>query len=197
VSTSLSAVARYLVLEEAAMAGPRTSFVVLVLAACAAGAFCSLLRPAADAPIELRVDDLVKVQGGQMVLVLAERNGERRLPVPLPGAQAAQILAAVAGRGGLVPAAVESLGGRVVDASIDDVSADGLLRGHLTLAAGSREVRVEAPLGEALALALEAGAPILVDAALLEAASITPSELRGRRAQTWKREAAPGPVLGI
>jgi bifunctional DNase/RNase len=180
------------------MAGPRTSFVVLVLAACAAGAFCSLLRPAADdAPIELRVDDLVKVHGGQVVLVLVERNGERRLPVPLPGAQAAQILAALDGRGGLVPAAVESLGGRVLDASIDDVSADGLLRGHLTLAAGSREVRVEAPLGEALALALEAGAPILVDAALLEAASITPSELRGRRARTWKSEAPPAPVLGI
>jgi bifunctional DNase/RNase len=179
------------------MGEPKTSFVALVLAACAAGAVCSLLRPPApDAPVELGVLELVRVHGGQIVLVLEEKHGARRLPVPVSKIDAAQIELARSGRGKLLPAALEALGGRVLNASLDDVAGSGL-SAHLTLSSGSREVRVEAPAGEALALALAADAPIVVDASLLEAAGISVGELQGKSARILRRGHAQAPVLGI
>jgi bifunctional DNase/RNase len=179
------------------MREPRRSFVALVLAACAAGAVCSLLRPApADEPVELRVVELVRVRGGQMVLVLEETHGARRLPVPVSRAQAVQIDAARSGSDTLLPVALEALGGRVLSASLDDASGSGL-SAHLTLSSGSREVRVDAPAGEALALAVTAGARILVDPSLLEVAGVSMSELQGRSARTLGRRQPQAPVLGI
>lgn len=179
------------------MGEPRTSFVALVLAACAAGAVCSLLRPSSpDAPVELGVVELVRVRGGQMVLVLEEKHGARRLPVPVSNAEAVQIDSARNGRGKLLPVTLEALGGRVLSASLDDAASRGL-SAHLTLSSGSREVRVDAPAGEALALALTAGAPILVDPSLLEVAGVSVSELQGRSARTLRHRQPEAPVLGI
>ncbi len=179
------------------MGEPKTSFVALVLAACAAGAVCSLLRPpAADDPVELGVLELVRVHGGQMVLVLEEKHGARRLPVPISKMDAAQIELARSGRSNLLPAALQALGGRVLSASLDDVAGSGL-SAHLTLSSGSRQLRVDAPAGEALALALAANAPIVVDPSLLEAAGISLGELQGKSARTLRRAQPRAPVLGI
>jgi bifunctional DNase/RNase len=196
VSTSLFAIARYLFLQGAGMGEPRTSFVVLALAACAAGAVCSLLRPAADAAVELRVLELVHVRGGQMVLVLEEKHGARRLPVPISKVEAAEIDAAHRGSGKLLPVALEALGGRVLSASLDEPTGSGL-SAHLTLSSGSRELRVDAPAGEALALALAAGAPILADPSLLEVAGVTLGDLEGKSARTLRQTHPEAPVLGI
>lgn len=179
------------------MGEPRTSFVALALAACAAGAVCSLLRPESpDAPVELGVVELVRVRGGQMVLVLEEKNGARRLPVPVSKAEAVEIDVARSGRGKLLPVTLEALGGRVLSASLDDAAQTGL-SAHLTLSSGSRELRVDAPAGEAVALAVAAGARILVDPSLLEAAGVSVSELQGKSARTLRRRQPDAPVLGI
>ncbi len=180
------------------MAGPRTSFVIWTLIACAAGALCAWLRAAADAPpLELAVEDLVRVRGGRAVLVLVEKGGERRLPVPLSNAEATQIDAALHGGKALAPGALEALGGRVVGASIDDIAEGRGFRGHVSLRAKGGEVRVDAAAGEALALAIEAGARLWVDAAILDAVGIARDDLRGKRARNLHREVHPAPVLGI
>jgi bifunctional DNase/RNase len=179
------------------MGEPRGSFVALVLAACAAGAVCSALRPAApDAPVELGVVELVRVRGGQMVLVLEEKHGARLLPVPVSRREAEQIDSARSGRGKLLPATLEALGGRVLGASLDEASGNGV-SAHLTLGNGSREVRVDARAGEAIALALAAGAPIVIDPSLLEAAGVNLEDSRGKTARTLRRAEPDAPVLGI
>lgn len=180
------------------MAAPRTSFVIWTLVACAAGALCALLRPAADAPaLELAVEELVRVRGGQAVLVLAEKDGGRRLPVPLSNAEATQIDAALHGAKALAPGALEALGGRVVGASIDELGEGRGFRGHLSLRGSGGELRVDATAGEALTLAIEAGARIWVDAAILDAVGVARDDLRGKSARNLHRETHPPPVLGI
>ena len=56
------------------------------------------------------------------MLVLREKDGLRRLPVPVSKAEAAMIERGVRGPRGLAPATVEALGGRILRASIDEVS---------------------------------------------------------------------------
>jgi bifunctional DNase/RNase len=84
----------------------------------------------------------------------------------------------------------------VTSASLDVAAGSGI-SAHLTLSSGSRDQRVDAPAGEALALALAAGAPILVDPSLLEAAGVSLGELQGKSARTLRRRQPDAPVLGI
>lgn len=178
--------------------GPRSGFVLLVLAACAAGALVSdVASSAAPAEVEMTPQQIVRVGGGQMLLVLVEKAGTRRLAVPLTRAEAALIDEALHGARGLGARALEELGGRVLRASIDGALSLREFRGHLSVASGAREVRLEASAGEALSLALQAGAPVVADRALLDEAGVSPDELRGRRAHQVRSEAAPAPVLGI
>jgi bifunctional DNase/RNase len=178
------------------MAGPKNSFVALVLIACALGAVCRLLQPAArDALVQLKYAEIVRVRGGQ-VLVLAEVDGVRRLPVPISRAEAALIERAVKGPAGLAPATVEALGGRVVAASIDSFN-QRTFRGHLLLAAGSREMRIDSTAGEALALALQAGAPIVADRTVLDEAAVSPDDLHGKNAASRRSDPSAAPVLHI
>ena len=179
------------------MPGPRHSFVALVLIACTAGALCRLLqRPARETAVELKFGEIVRVRGGQPVLVLAEVNGPRRLPVPISRAEAALIESSRHGPR-LGPAAVEALGGRVLRASIDQLSHGRGFRGHLAIGAGSRELRIDSGAGEVLALALEAGAPIVADPAVLDEAAISPEDLHGKNASSRHTDPPPAPVLHI
>src|SRR6267143_155813 len=99
--------------------GPRTTFVMLLLATCAAGALCRLWSPAGpDAAVEMRAQELVRVSGGQPILVLVEKQGARRLGIPVSRAEAALIESALQGARGLGNATLEALGGRVLRASI-------------------------------------------------------------------------------
>ncbi len=170
----------------------------LILAACALGAICRALNPAAPPEaVELRFQELVRVHGGQPVLVLQELNGRRRLPVPISRAEAALIERSLKGGRGLEPQSVEALGGRVLRASIDEISREHGFRGHVALGAGLRELRLEASAGEALSLALQAGAPILADPAVLDAAAVSADDLHRRAARNLSTDPPPAPVLHI
>lgn len=178
--------------------GPRTTFVVLVLAACAAGALSRLLSSPAEPPaVEMKALGIVQVRGGQSLAVLVEKAGTRRLAIPVTRAEAALIDEALHGARGLGARALEELGGRVLRASIDGALSLRDFRGHLSVGSGAREARLEASAGEALSLALQAGAPVVADRALLEEAGVSPDELRGRRAHQVRGEDALAPVLGI
>ena len=180
-------------------AGPRGSvFVPVVLLACAMGALCRFIAMAgADAPVEMRAQELLRVTGGQRILVLKESHGSRRLGIPVSRAEAALIESALNGSPGPGAAAIEALGARVLRASIDGAASPRDFRGHLSLGVGAREVRVDTAAGEALCVALQAGAAIVADPLLLEAAGVSPEELRGRSAHNLLSETAPAPVLGI
>jgi bifunctional DNase/RNase len=179
---------------------PRGNFVLLVLFGCALGALCKLLQPApAAAGVELKAEQVVRLSGGMPVLILLEKDGARRLPLPLGRAEAAQVERSL--KMGMAPSlvsqSIEALGGRILRASIDDLSGPSL-RAHLILSSGSQRLSVEATLGEALSLALEAGAPIVADAAMFEAVAVSPAELEEPRgARSLRSAGAPTPVQGI
>ena len=180
------------------MGGPRHSFVALILVACAAGGLARAILPAPPPEaIELRFKELVRVHGGQPVLVLQEVNGPRRLPVPISRAEAALIERSLKGGRGLEPQSVEALGGRVLRASIDEISRDHGFRGHVCLGAGLREFRLDASAGEALSLALQAGAPIVADPTVLDAAAVSEGDLHRRAARNLSTDPTPAPVLHI
>ena len=180
------------------MAGPRKPFVLLILIACAAGAgLCIVQNRAAPQRVELRVRELVRVQGGQPVLVLQEAGEGRWLPLPVSRGEAAVIDRELHRPGGLASEAVESLGGRVLNATIDEVSNDRGFRAHLSVGAGMREVRLDAAVGEAVGLALQAGAPIVVDRAVLDAVGIAPGDLHRKVVRGLRSSRTPAPVLRI
>jgi bifunctional DNase/RNase len=138
-----------------------------------------------------------RLRGGQLLLVLGEKHGARRLPVPVSKAEAELIERARGEPRGLLPASLDALGGRVLGASLDEVGRDRSVRGHLSLARGSRELRLDASAGEALALALQAGAPIAADPDLLDEAGISPDDLLGQRARNLRRVVEAAPVHGL
>ena len=180
------------------MSSPRHSFVAVVLLACAAGGVLGLAGSAHKArSVELSYGEIVRVHGGQPVLVLLEKDGVRRLPIPISRAEAALIERSRSGTRGLGPATVEALGGRVLRASIDQVTRDHGFRGHLAVGSGLREVHIDATAGEALALALSAGAPIVADPSVLEEAAVSPGDLHGKAVRSVRSESSPAPVLHI
>lgn len=179
-------------------AGSKTSLVMLVLLACAAGALCrlsSLAEP--DPAVEMRAEELVRVRGGQPILVLVEKHGSRRLGIPVTPAEAALIDSALRGSTGLGTATIEALGGRVLRASIDGAASARDFLGHLSLRSGARVLRLEASAGEALSIALQAGATIVADPAVLEEAGVTLEEAGGRNARNLRAGSASVPVLSI
>jgi hypothetical protein len=179
-------------------AGPRPIFVLLVFLGCAAGAVYKLASAGEPDPaVAMRAQEIVRVSGGQAVLVLVEKLGMRRLGVPVSRAEAAQIESALHGSYGVGPASIEALGGRVLRASVDGVISRQEFRGHLFLGSGARELRLDASAGEAVCAALQAGAEIVADPLLLEEAGVTPEDLRGKSARIVHDEPAPAPVLGI
>ena len=179
------------------MAAPRSGFVVLILFACAGGAALRLAQHREEPePIELRVREIVRV-GGRHIVVLSEKEGTRALPIPISRADAALIDRALNAPGGLTEAALSALGGRVLRGTIDEISLERGVVGHLSVGSGAGELRIEAAAAEVLALALQAGAPIVADRDLVDEVGISPDDLRGKNARERTRENAPAPVLGI
>jgi bifunctional DNase/RNase len=180
-------------------AGPRTTFVMLVLLACAGAALCRLSALAElDAPVEMQAQELVRIRGGHPILVLVEKQGSRRMGIPVTRAQGALIDAALRGSRGLGTAVIDALGGRVLRASIDGAASAREFRGHLCLGNGAQELRLEASAGDVLSLALQTGSPIVVDPALLDEAGVAAEGLHGKAARNpLNTESTPAPVLGI
>ena len=177
---------------------PKRWFVLAVLLACAAIPGARLvLAGREERPVTLRVREMVRVHGGQDVVVLQEAGGQLLLPVPVSRAEADLIERGLRAPSGLAPRALAALGGRIDCASIDEVSGQRGYRAHLALADGPRRLELEARAGEALALALQAGAPIVARRSVLEEAAISPADLHGRAARDLRSERSPAPVLDI
>src|SRR5438105_5451252 len=179
--------------------GPKATFVVLVLALCAAGALWRLSSSARaeNDLVPMTAQRIVRVGEHQLLVVLVEKEGTRRLAIPVSNGEAALIQNALLGGHGLGAATVDALGGRVLRASIDDATSIRDFRAHLFVATGASEVRLDASVGEALSLALQAGATIVADRALLDAAGVSPEDLRGKRTRNLRSEREPAPVLAI
>src|SRR4051812_16000051 len=72
--------------------GPRPLFVLMVLVICASAALYGLFAaPPPGSAVQMRAEEVVRVSGGQAVLVLLEKSGARRLGVPVSRAEAARI----------------------------------------------------------------------------------------------------------
>jgi RNA polymerase sigma factor (sigma-70 family) len=122
------------------------------------------------------------------VVMLQEQGGPRRLA--LEGVDAAtgeavelilkrqQPLAATTHD--LLPRLVAALGGRVAQVTIRRLVGEALYA-EITLEHGGRRSEVEARPGDAVALALLAGAPIRVAAAVMEVAGFDPNDRQQRR----------------
>src|ERR1041384_1433344 len=118
------------------------------MAGCALGALSALAGHSSSAtPVELSLQGVVRVRGGQYITVLGEANGPRRLPVPVTRDEASLIEHAARGPGSLTSASLDALGGRVLRASIDGVSTGGRLRAKLLLKSRSGQVPLDAARG--------------------------------------------------
>jgi bifunctional DNase/RNase len=162
---------------------------------------------AADERIELVVQEVARCGNGQAVLVLREKDGERRLPVPVAPAEAAALDRRLHGEKSdharlhdLANRSITALGGRVVRASIESLSGDRVFLGHLSVRGKAGSIELESRAPDSVALALDAGAPIVVTRQLLDQAGVNPSELSGslnaQKART-SRTAPPAPVYRI
>ena len=65
-------------------AAARTTFVILVMVACADRCACPDRFPGArrTTPVAMTPSGIVRVRGGLSLVVLVEKNGSRRLPCP-------------------------------------------------------------------------------------------------------------------
>lgn len=192
--------------------GVSPKLVVVLLGACALAAASQLLvngrrgdRGAApDDQVELVVQEVARCGNGQAVLVLREKDGERRLTMPASATEAAAIDRRLHGEKADRPqlpdvtgASIHSLGGRVTRASIESVTTDKVFLGHLTVRGGAGAVDLESRAVDSVTLALEASAPIVVKRSLLEEAGILPSELSLTRGAAKARSAHASPPAPV
>lgn len=186
-----------------------------ILGAAAVGAWASVLwqlsavraDPEEMAQVELEVDEIARCNNGQAVLVLRERDGDRRLPIPITSAEAATLekrlratgaIPAGHDQGELARSALSALGGKVLHASIDAVTRDHTFLGHVTLAQGRTSLDLDARPTDSIALALDARAPIYVSPEVLAVAGLTPGEARSLiEASRGRSSGGPVPVLSL
>lgn len=201
-----------------------------VLAAAALAALCgaaaailgpgSLLPGEGGSDIQLIVEELARCSNGRAVLVLREKDGDRLLAVPVSPDEARALDPRLRGerptRGNakaqeLAGGAIRALGGRVVRASIDDVTQERASEvsaassqgfgSHVTVARGKGRLQVEAAPADAVALALEQGAAIFAARRVLDRAGLTREEAAALReshkARAAGREPARAPVIDL
>ena len=157
--------------------------------------------------VEMVVQEVARCANGQAVLVLREKNGERRLPMPVGPSEAAALDRRLHGEKPdrprlheLTGQSITALGGRVTRASIESQTMDKVFLGHVTLASTSGSIDLESRATDSVVLALESGAPILVSRELLQAVGVDPGDLvRGQNAQKARtsRHSPPAPVYRI
>jgi bifunctional DNase/RNase len=187
--------------------GSKGLFVGSVLFCCAAAGTCRLLlaQDTGGGPVELVAQEIVRCANGQAVLVLREKHGDRRLPIPVSSSEAAAIEQRLTGEAALqrnlASASIHALGGRVVRASIDAVGSDRAFLGHVSIAGSAGTVELPAGPQESVALALDARAPIVAAREVLDAAAVSPGELRSLgdldTARSTSRDTQPVPLLKI
>jgi bifunctional DNase/RNase len=195
------------VLAVATGGGSRGFFVGAGLFCCAAAGTCCLLLaqdPGAES-VELVAQEIVRCANGQAVLVLREKHGDRRLPIPVSSGEAAAIEQRLTGgealQRDLASVSIRALGGKVVRASIDAVGRDRVFLGHVSIAGSGGAVEVPAGPQDSVPLALDARAPIVAAREVLDAAAISPGELHNLgdldTARSISRDTQPLPLLKI
>jgi bifunctional DNase/RNase len=161
-----------------------------LLAGALHGLAASGWSAAEDSPAELTVQELMRCSNGRAVLVLREKEGERRLLVPISPDEARSLDQRLRGQRAeagnakvqeLATGSIRALGGQIVRASIDAVSRERVFYGRLTLGRGPDTFDVEARPADAVALALEQGAPLFAARAVLDSAGITLEEAAALR----------------
>jgi bifunctional DNase/RNase len=156
---------------------------VLLLVAMAGGAFQAFREWRdlwAERHVVLSVAEVVRLHGDRAVVVLTDRSHGRRLPVPVTAQDGTAIERRLraGGKHSLAARSLEALGARIVRVAIDIDPAGGLC-GTLVVKRGvfgTRDVPLET--SEALAVALDEGAPIETSLDLLEVAGISEEEAR-------------------
>jgi bifunctional DNase/RNase len=130
---------------------------------------------------------------GAAVLLLEHEETHRVFPLWLGDREAASIARAADGviahrpeASSLMHGVVRALGGVVRQVSITGV-VGGVVQAEVVLAQADEEVVLDARPSDAIALALQAGAPVLIDDALLEqvAARVREAEARVQPEQTF------------
>ncbi|HEX6677692.1 MAG TPA: bifunctional nuclease domain-containing protein [Actinomycetes bacterium] len=122
------------------------------------------------------------------MVMLQEREGPRRLPLEEVDATTGEAVERLLGQQrplapsthDLLPRLVEALGGRVEQVAIRRLQ-DEALYGEITLERDDRRVELQARPGDAVALALAAGAPLRVAATVLDTAGVDPADREQRR----------------
>jgi RNA polymerase sigma factor (sigma-70 family) len=122
------------------------------------------------------------------MVMLQERDGPRRLPLEEVDAATGEAVERLLGQEqplapsthDLLPRLVEALGGRVEQVAVRRLQG-GAPYAEITLERDGRRVELQARPGDAVALALAAGAPIRVAAALMDAAGFDPGDREQRR----------------
>lgn len=151
--------------------------------------------PAAEARVELELAGVLPVTTGPgegaCILVLREKGARTILPLLLPDTSAQALQADLGARRtpGMLGEALRALGARVREVEIG-AAEETVRAAHVRLRQGGRLLQVDGRPSEAVALALAAGAPILVTRRLLTEAGLTPEELaRARRKETRGEDA--------
>ena len=143
--------------------------------------------PSSSVRVELEVAGILPMpEGSAAILVLREKGASTLLPLIVPSSDVGSGHGEAHG-GGLLGQAIEALGGRVSEVEIDRVEET---RGgaRVRLAQGARRLELRARPSESVALALEAGVPIVTTRRVLEEAGITPEDLARAHPKARARE---------
>jgi uncharacterized protein len=131
--------------------------------------------------VDMRVADLLEAPGppGCSIVLLEERGGElRRLLIWIGGSEATSLALRLAEMGrparpmsaDLTAAVVDGLGGRLVEVRVDRLE-EGTFYATIVLDGPRGAVEVDARPSDALNLAVAVGAPVRVDAGVLQQAA--------------------------
>jgi bifunctional DNase/RNase len=158
------------------------TLVLLLVALCAGGfqAFREWRELWAERHVVLSVTEVVRLHGDRAVVVLTDPGNGRRLPVPMTSQDGTAIERRLrtGAKRSLAARSLRALGAHIVRVAIE-VDPSGGLSGSVVVARGlfgTRDVPLEA--SEAIAVALDEGAPIETSLDLLEVAGISEEEAR-------------------
>jgi len=165
----------------------RPGYLGALAVALAAGAVQAVQewRSLPPGEIELSAAEIVRCRGGQAVLVLQERKGDRRLAIPVSAAEARALEPRL--EPGAAPTlakrSIDAMGGRITAAVLDSAGAEGGLLGRVSISRGFSSTELSLKPAEAVALALDARAPIRATRDLLDVAGISSDDLRSMQAR--------------
>jgi bifunctional DNase/RNase len=158
-------------------------------------------RPTADR-VEMEVLVVIPINESSSVVVLRDRAGGVLLPIFIGQAEGLAIALRLKQASldrplthDLLSTTIAALGARIVRIEIDSLQ-ESVFRASMILAQGKRILRLDARPSDSIALALGAGAPILVARKVLDDAGFTEDELEQLRKGRDDREREENPGNG-